>query len=302
MIHCNNATPSIVLLRKLLLNDFPSGSSLEFYDNKLYLIGDDAKQILILDADYNYLDSVTLFEGARLRIPKYKKADLEASTTIDKDGEVKILVFGSAAVPNREVVFELSPGSAFHTIKTISTAVFINRLKQAGVTEINIEGAAVVKDALILCNRANETNTINQFIVTDQQFLYNQTESKISIIAILLPSKKSITGISGLAYVAEKDLLLFTASTELTGNAYDDGEIGDSYIGWIKNVSSKLRSTEMQPDGLVNLSEVSEEFAGEKIESICVEKFDDEAYSIHLVADNDRGDSRLFKVKFSMQQ
>ncbi|HEX8462517.1 MAG TPA: hypothetical protein VF623_13850, partial [Segetibacter sp.] len=133
-------------------------------------------------------------------------------------------------------------------------------------------------------------------------FLYNQTESKISIIAILLPSKKSITGISGLAYVAEKDLLLFTASTELTGNAYDDGEIGDSYIGWIKNVSSKLRSTEMQPDGLVNLSEVSEEFAGEKIESICVEKFDDEAYSIHLVADNDRGDSRLFKVKFSMQQ
>jgi hypothetical protein len=301
MISCNEPSSSVVLLKKLLLKDFPSGSSLEFYNNRIYLIGDDAKQILVLDQAYNHIDSIPLFEARESRIPKYKKADLEASALIVTGDEARVLVFGSAAVSNREVVLELSPGKPSDSIKTISTAVFTNRLKQAGIKEINLEGAATVNEYLVLCNRANENNTVNNFIITTPDFLDNQATIKFNISSVKLPKQKNINGISGLAYVPEKDLLLFTASTELTGNAYDDGEIGDSYIGWIKDASTKLYLPEISPDGIINLAEADKEFAAEKIESICVEKYHEDIFDIHLVSDNDKGESTLFKIQFQLK-
>ncbi|MDB5246387.1 MAG: hypothetical protein JWQ40_781 [Segetibacter sp.] len=300
LINCNMASPSITLTKKLPLKDFPSGSSLEFYDNRVYLIGDDANHILILDNDYNPLDSITLFNPEQPRIPKYKKADLEASAIITTNGRTRVLVFGSAAVSNREVVMEFNPKNPADSIKTINTSVFMQRVKQAGIKEVNIEGAAIVKDVLVLCNRANETHTVNHFISTSPDYFNNQVAARLKVSRIRLPKQTNVAGISGLAYVPQEDLLLFTASTELTGNAYDDGEIGDSYIGWIKNISTQLNSTEISPDGMINLVEADKEFSGEKIESICVEKYEDGFFTLHLVSDNDKGQSVLFKVKLTL--
>jgi len=72
--------PTIQLLKFLLLVDFPSGSSINYYDNKLYLVGDDATHILILDNDYRKVDSIKLFDNLEKRISKSQKTDLEAST------------------------------------------------------------------------------------------------------------------------------------------------------------------------------------------------------------------------------
>jgi hypothetical protein len=36
---------TITIEKTVLLKDFPSGSSLEYFENKLYLVGDDAKNL-----------------------------------------------------------------------------------------------------------------------------------------------------------------------------------------------------------------------------------------------------------------
>jgi hypothetical protein len=299
MTNCNTAPPSITLLKKLLLKDYPSGSSVQFHDGRIYIIGDDANRILVLDKNYLPLDSITLFEGELSRIPKHKKADLESSAIVSSAEKAKLLLFGSAATPNRKMVVEVSLDDT-SSVKTTNTAVFTERLKQAGIKEVNIEGAAIVRDVLVLANRANETVTVNHLIITYADFFNNQANAEFTLSEIELERQKNVIGISGLAYVEEEDILLFTASTEATPNAYDDGEIGDSYVGWIKNISTKRKLAKISADGIINLVTVDKEFSTEKIESICVEKYEDGLFDIHLVSDNDKGQTRLFKVKLRL--
>jgi hypothetical protein len=52
------------LQKTLTLSDFPSGSAIEFYNNHLYLVGDDATQLLVLDPSYKKVDSIELFKSS----------------------------------------------------------------------------------------------------------------------------------------------------------------------------------------------------------------------------------------------
>ena len=74
--------PGLSLITKTELLNFPSASSIEFHNGKLYVIGDDARNLAILDKNYKLVDTIELFPGEGLRIPKKIKADLEASTIV----------------------------------------------------------------------------------------------------------------------------------------------------------------------------------------------------------------------------
>jgi hypothetical protein len=88
-------------------------------------------------------------------------------------------------------------------------------------------------------------------------------------------------------------------SSEATNNAYDDGVIGDSYIGWVNDINQKLQQPDIILDGLINLSDIDTAFKGEKIEGICMESVSGNEMVLHLIADNDQGESRLFKLKLT---
>ena len=113
----------------------------------------------------------------------------------------------------------------------------------------------------------------------------------------MLIDSTNIIGVSGLYYVEEKDLLLFTASEEDTPNALDDGKISDSYLGFIEKFSAKMEDKTITPNQLIKLSTINKIFIKQKIESVCVEKITGDEMILHLVADNDNGESRLFKVR-----
>ncbi len=143
----------------------------------------------------------------------------------------------------------------------------------ATIGELNIEGAAFINGDLYFSNRANTTHTINKII--KNKFHLNQSGIAsyltLSVQEIHLPPTKSIAGISGLYYVAEKDLLLFTASEENTPNAIDDGAIGESYLGFIPQFS-RQKAKIIRVENLLKLSEVSTKFQNQKIESLCVQR------------------------------
>jgi hypothetical protein len=171
----------------------------------------------------------------------------------------------------------------------------------SGLNELNFEGLAATANNMIISNRGHLGNPSNHFVVTDLNFWKNQKRAAINIININLKEKtKSFAGISGLTYVASKDILLFTASTEGTASTYDDGEISDSYLGWITNFSTKTALKEITADGLINLSDNNQTFKKQKIESVTLQEVQNNTLILHLVADNDNGQSKLFRVRLTL--
>jgi hypothetical protein len=156
----------------------------------------------------------------------------------------------------------------------------------------------------VLSNRGNNAHRINHLICTPTEAMnapLHQTKVSLSVIPLKLPvNSKQFIGVSELCYIESKDILLITLSSEATDNAYDDGVISDSYIGWINNVKGKMHTKELALDEMINLSTVDPAFTQQKIEGICVESVKDNQLNIHLVSDNDKGESRLFHVKVGL--
>src|SRR6218665_2039880 len=295
----------VKFLTSLLLADFPSGSSINYYKDKLYLIGDDATAILVLDKAYGKLNIIPVFEyNQATRVPKALKPDFETSCIVPDAGRDHLLVLGSASRANRMqgLLVPLEESSATSQATTVfSLTDFFHRLTTIG--EINIEGSTSIDSQLVLSNRANSSNPYNTLIITPADFWKQQASSTIGIVRLVIPgTQKDVMGVSELCYVKEKDLLLLTLSTEPTANAYDDGAIGDSYIGWISAISTKLNQQEVAVEGIVNLPQAHKELAGEKIEGITIERVEDDTLITHLVSDNDKGQSRLFKLKITIDK
>ena len=299
MTSCKTIVNDLRVEKILSLDNFPSGSSLEYYDDKLYLGGDDAAKLLVLDTSYNRIDSLTLFESTTRRIPKSVKVDLEASAIVTINAQPHLLLVGSASLPTREKIILLPLDTL--EMQLYSITVFINRLINSGIKDVNLEGAASTGTLLILANRGNLSNPHNHLVFTQPDFWLHQQSASINTPILVLPDNKQYSGISGLAYIEKDDLLVFTASTELTENSFDDGQIGDSYIGWVKRISGKIGAKKIVADGFINLSATNTNFIGDKIESLCVSHSDNTTHTIHLVSDNDNGVSKLFKVRITIE-
>ena len=294
--------PTVQLLQFLLLANFPSGSSINYYENKLYLLGDDARTIIILDTHYQLLDSIRLFDYPEKRIPKSQKIDLESSAIVTIAGNKHLIALGSASTNDRKKILLVpltAEGTIDHSKPVVSNSIspFVDRLTNGGVKVVNIEGATIMQRSLILANRGNRNYPNNYLIITGEDFWNQQKEAALRIVPIELRGNQSeFLGISELCYVESKDMILFTFTTEVTNNAYDDGVIGSSYIGWMNNVAAKLKQAKLRLDGMINLSDASNEFKNQKIEGICVERVNDDELLLHLISDNDNGETKLFKT------
>ncbi|HYE54936.1 MAG TPA: hypothetical protein VD996_08840 [Chitinophagaceae bacterium] len=298
-IGCNMPEPRFDLLAQKELQAFPSASAIDFHNDKLYVTGDDARHLMILDTMYNVVDTITLFPGEELRIPKKEKADLEASAVIFYNNKEHLLVAGSSSKAERELMY-LFPLDDLHNYQKVSTISLSEALRKQGIKELNIEGVAGVKDRLVFGNRGNFSNPGNHLMIVPASFLAHPDTVQPAISELVLKEQKDVViGLSGLSYIDSTDVLLFTASVEHTQNSTDDGDIGDSYLGYIRSFSSKLRQAEIVPDTLINLSQKDKKFMRHKIESVCVESATNDLI-LHLVADNDDGTSTLFKLRMDL--
>lgn len=298
--------PVIELLKSFLIADFPSGSSINYYEGKLYLVGDDANNLLILDNTYKRVGSIPLFDYPTKRIPKEQKADFESSTIININGAIYLFVLGSASREERkkEMLIPLLNAGHDHKklfIQALYKPAFFKQLKTKGINDINVEGATIIGDHLVVANRGNTANPQNLLVFTNSIFLKPQNEIAVSISKLVLPAQlPGFAGVSELCYIESKDMLLFTFSSEATDNSYDDGVIGNSYIGWINNIKNKINHPELILDEMIDLPAIIKDFKNEKIEGVCVEAVHGNELTLHLVSDNDAGASKLFKVKVTL--
>lgn len=283
-VSCGRSAPSIELLHTAEL-DFPSASAVEFLNNRLYVFGDDAPALLVLSPGYKIIDTVRYWPTAVKRIGKSEKPDIESAFVTVENGVTVVVGLGSLSGENRWTGYKFSPSlNRIASAHYFPHATAFNKLPS-----LNIEGSCVVGKALLLSNRANLSHPQNQLLFYD-------SAKPLEVKSLLLPKTKTVAGVSGLFYVREMDLLLFTASEEETANAIDDGAIGDSYLGGIKDFAAKQNDVEVKPDFFLSLQDFEEAFAKQKIESVCLEKIEGADLVLHLAADNDNGRSRLFRV------
>lgn len=88
------------------LDNYPSGSTITWHNGQFYLMGDDASDLLALDALLQITNRINLFESNEFRIAKAIKADIEASAWINQ----KLVLFSSGSLsPYRDSAFRYDP-------------------------------------------------------------------------------------------------------------------------------------------------------------------------------------------------
>lgn len=285
------------LLSMKTLPDYPSGSAIDYFNNRFYLIGDDATHVLSLNANFEQVDSFTLYDFPEKRIPKDVKADLEAMSIVKDSNTPCILILGSGSLPpHRNSGWLLNPSTRERL--SIRPDSFYNRIRARGIEEINIEGIARTGNQMLLVNRGNKSHPFNHLIITSPRFLQDQQTTAIKIIRIGGQNDTAnFAGVSGMDYSAKSDRLFLTVSTENTYNTTSDGEIGKSYLWVINDFASKTRMTAINPDKIIDLSSIDRKFDKQKIESVCISSESGNKIELVLVSDNDNGESTLFRIK-----
>ncbi|HKO82077.1 MAG TPA: hypothetical protein VJU78_16835 [Chitinophagaceae bacterium] len=297
MLACGNRDKQDTqLIAVKVLNDYPSGSGLVYLDGYIYMIGDDATEILKLDSQFNVVDRTGLFISSQKRIPKEVKADLESIALIKLNKTATLLLPGSGSLtPYRNVCWIFNPADKEKKQYLLDT--FYNRLKNEGIRDLNIEGAVAIPSGIILANRGNKSFPKNYLILTANRFWEKQGLTGMKIIKAGINSDTSFfAGISGLDYSYVTDQLLLTVSTEDTRNSYDDGAVGKSYLWIINDISSKQKLHAINPDKIIDLEKADPRFKGHKIESVCIVADSKREKKLVLVADDDKGGTVLFRM------
>lgn len=292
---CRTREPSLLAIKEL--PDFPSGSAVEYFNEHIYVAGDDATHLYILDKSLVTVDSIQLYQSTEKRIPTGIKGDLEAITLVKNNNTPSLLLLGSGSkTPLRDTGWLINP--ATKEKEKISLDTFMKRLGRREISQINIEGAARVPAGLVMSNRGNKSNRVNTLIFTSDTFWKDQSNAPIRLVRVGTNTDTSFfNGISGIDYSAKTDRLYLTASTENTYGTATDGTIGKSYLWMINDLLSKRRLVAINPTKVIDLEDIDNRFKGYKIESVCILSEKKREIELLLVADNDDGRTTLFKVR-----
>ena len=278
------------------LPHYPSASGVEYFRKHFFIIGDDAKYVLILDSNLTTVDSIALYSFPGQKIPKNIKPDLEAIALIRDRDKSRLFIPGSGSIsPYREMAWLIDPLTKQKDSIRLDT--FYRRLKAKDVQELNIEGACSIPGAFVFSNRGSKGYPKNHLVLTKQEFWKDQTHAPITLIHMGATEDSTVfNGISGLVYSAKSDQLLLTVTTEDTKNSLEDGTIGKSYLWIVKNISGKRGWKGINPNRMIDLEKVDQRFKGQKIESVCITNETKKILHLVLAADNDNGSSTLFRL------
>jgi len=286
-----------------VLPNYPSASAIEYFNDHFYIIGDDAKSILILDKDLIIKDSIQLYDAKEYRIPKPTKPDLESLTVLYTANGYRLLTLGSGSLkPYRNVGWMIDPETK--QANNFRLDSLYDRLTSSlGIREINIEGVCALQAGILLVSRGHLAYPENNLLFIDSSWYFNLDNAvarKIKLEKAAIDTSSIFNGVSGLSYSTKTDRLFLTLSTELTTSTFGDGTIGKSYLWIINNFSKKLDLEKVAPDKIIALEKIDPGFKNQKIESVCIISERKNEMQLAMVADNDDGSSTVFKLRIDV--
>lgn len=218
---------------------------------RLVIAQDDASFLAVLDPRSGAVEPIALehvIAGARQfdseRGNKKHKLDLEACCTVRRHGREIVLAIGSGSLPVRERIVVFEDRSA----RIVEATALYARLRAepdfAG-SELNLEGAALAGDRLVLFQRGN--GAPREGIAPIDATCELPIDSLLAWLddprASAPPRPERITrwdlgAIDGVRLTftdacAGRGGIAFLAAAEASPNAIDDGEVRGVAIGWI---------------------------------------------------------------------
>jgi hypothetical protein len=216
---------------------------------RLVIAQDDTSFLAVLDQAGAVRDSVRLdhqVEGRRVfesRLGnKRHKLDLEAVTTLPNGA---VLVVGSGSLPARERVV-ICDGTSARVVALPALYAALRAQRAFSGSELNVEGAAVLGDALVLGNRGNGAPDaagppVDALASLPLASLLAHVEGG-PVPAIERVTSLALGEIGGVRLTltdlcARRGVLFFLASAEASPNAIDDGVVVGTAVGRIDGTS-----------------------------------------------------------------
>lgn len=262
----------------------------------LYVVADDENHLGIFSSadQTGYLkvlfdSELPLEHEAR----KAAKPDLEVLTLLPRSKKYPhgaLLALGSGSKSSREsgVIISLnSIGEIDDNVEIINLDPLYDELKEE-FGKLNIEGAVIIDNDIILFQRGNKKNKINATIRFSLKAFYkftssdNQDTDKLNIKI----THYDLGEISGVplcftdATPLDNGAIVFTAAAENTSDAYLDGACMGSAIGVI-NASGELHSLD-KIDEVLKLEGVDASINGSTLNLLLVSDADNEAIAATL--------------------
>ena len=305
LISCktNNPVLTIKTTKVLVTDAVSSGSGIIHNDDSLIILGDDAAYYAQMALSNQGYVRKSISENANhKRVPKLIKNDIESAIFASIKGQPFVLGFGSGGItPYRDTLFAM-PLTETATRFKVSLLPIYNAIRKKVVlseSELNIEGAAMLGDQLILFNRGNNFAVVFSWPIFSKYIKHpaNTEIPPFKIVKFILPIfNKFPVGISGACEINDSEIL-FTASLEETTDFINDGVVKGSYIGILKfSLSGEIELTALEP-----LKDASGNVLADKLESITIIKKDGDTIDVVAVADNDDGKSKLFYMTLTIR-
>lgn len=285
----------------------PSGSGMTWHGDRYFVVGDDSPYLFTLDRRFAITGRAMLKDDpvqGNGRIAKEIKPDYEAMTIVVWDGAAWNLILGSGSKARTREVGLLVPadGKSTSYVRDMATLYrdFATLARFKGGQVVNIEALAVTGTDAYFLNRGNaDRNILFKVALGDFMPYMSGRADKIADIRLYeakLPRLKGTeAGFSGADYWPELDSLVYSASVEGAGNAYDDGEVLGSYLGLIPLSALK--------DGVtLDLTHSAKRLIKDgvaiktKVESVALRHTGLRRATAGLVSDNDTGSSEFFDV------
>lgn len=286
------------------VKDIPSTSGLEWNNGKIYAISDDSPWVFELDKDWKLKNRLTLkdYPMENGRVPKKLKPDYEALAV---DGRNLIVLGSGSKSPLRDYGYIVNLDTK--GVKEIILTNFYQELKKLAEIEenkkINIEAVVATEEDIIIFHRGNNSKNL-AFIMNKNEFYdYFYKNSEFPVVdarEFKLPIIDGfVSGFSGATYIPSKKALLITSSVEATGDAYNDGEILGSFIGYV-TMDKFLIDCDLK-DCFKLMTKDNNKLIT-KLESLSVKNITTEgAINVIAASDNDTGVSEFFDLTLEIK-
>jgi hypothetical protein len=273
--------------------ELAAASGIVVRGDRLYIVADDELDLGVYDLAGQPLGKVPLLPGPLPVEPAARKAakpDFEAVLTLP---DASLLVLGSGSTPQRMRGAWLRFD---HASQPSVQVVELRELYEAlapQLPELNIEGAVVFGDQLLLCNRGNGARRDNALVALNlaQVLLALSQQQPLPAAAVQQVRRVELGVLNGTALsftdlVVSDGQLLFSAAAEASPNTYDDGVCAGSVLGQLSAAGTVEHVVPLTPTV--------------KIEGLCVVGEREQRRLLAVAdADDPRARAPLFYVAWS---
>lgn len=292
------------------LGGLPSASASVFYNDKLYVVGDDSPALYVLDKSFS-IRQQTDIQNAKPekngRIKWDKKADLEGAELFFINHEPTLVMVGSGThndTREKALLHGLKDGSiSWKNIRPLyrSLRKFANLKKDQF---INIEGLASNHDKVFMLSRGSHGP--NLVFTFDKNDFLNYITGEVEQITKVIVQKVALTRIEGVEatlsgatwHEASQRLVITTSVDD------DDKGILGSFVSYIhaaelpKNAQAKAADIDLTQRAFRIYN--NNQPLTSKVESVVVTHTEGEKISGVLTADNDDGTSQFMRFSLTL--